>query len=113
MMSNYMQDAFAPIDAMNRATIARHTFGHLAPKPRQVYTGWIVFTYGSYGDYVVIDDGFDGLPDSPWFFEDMNEFICDKAERPGTVYRFDGTYTKFKNGAYRFSGKVTIVWVQP
>lgn len=90
--------------------VQRDTWGHLAPVARRVYQGYMVFTLGAYGDITLIDARWDGLDDSPWLFEDMQDYIADRAQESGTVYRFDGTYTMYKNGGHRFSGKVTALY---
>jgi hypothetical protein len=103
-----LEEAFAPIEQVNRAIVINNTWGHLAPIPQQKYNGSILFCYGEYGDVTPIKTDFKNLPNSPWFFEDMNEFISDKCNELsyGNVYKFIGTYIKFKNGNYRFSGKI-------
>jgi len=105
-----LSDAFAEHEARYRAAVMEATWGHLAPEPRRVYTGYILFAYGAYGGIVPIQCEFDGLNNSPWFFDDLIEYIDQYVEQrgvKGSVYRFDGTYVKFKNGGCRFSGKVT------
>lgn len=94
------------IEADERALVAAETWGHLAPKPNVKHLGYMIFTLGAYGDYTLIQTGFDGLSDSQWLYEDMIDFICEKATEDGMVYRWDGTYQKFQNGGYRFSGKI-------
>jgi hypothetical protein len=91
-----------------RSAVMQATWGHLAPKPRRRYRGEIIFAHGDFGDHVVIRCNFKGLPDSPWFFEQMTEWTADRAfKRPrGSVLRFVGTYMMFKNGKGRFSGHV-------
>lgn len=98
-------DAFAPV---KRRACMREAWGHLAPEPQRVYSGYIIFTLTDWGDYTPIESEFVGLDDSPWFFEDMMEFIVRKAKKQG-VYRFTGTYQRLKNGKGRFSGKVEKV----
>ncbi|MFT4064379.1 hypothetical protein [Paraburkholderia sp.] len=106
-----MADVFAPVEARNRAIVMHNTWGHLAPEPRRIYRGEILFAHGEFGDLVVLRSKFRGLPDSPWFYEHLTDFASDKAfkRRPGAVLRFEGTYTMFKNGNGRFSGKVRDV----
>lgn len=108
-MSNYMQEAFAPAEAEYRNRVIHATWGHLAPEPRKKYRGYVLFTFGEYGDITVIKDNFEGLPDSPWFYEHVHEFASRKVKTRGRVYRFDGTYMMLKNGNSRFSGKVRVV----
>jgi len=106
-----VSDAFGPVDAVNRAIVAANTWGHLAPEPRRPYPGYIVFTYGQWGDIIPIDAAFVGLPDSPWFYDDLCSFIDDRAVTRGTIYRFDGSYMKYKNGKGCFRGTIrTLVW---
>lgn len=107
MMSHPMEDAFAPIMAHNRAIVEAQTWGHLAPACGRAYAGSIVFAVGEYGDTIPVKVVFPDLPDSPWFFDDMSGFI-QETEAVG-VYRFNGTYTKYKNGSYRFRGKVRAI----
>lgn len=110
-MSNWAAEAFAEHEARYKAAVMNSTWGHLAPKPRRVYRGEILFAHGEYRDLVVLRSNFKGLPDSPWFYEDLHNFVADKASkrRSGAVLRFVGTYTMFKNGKGRFSGKVRDV----
>jgi hypothetical protein len=108
-----LQEAFEPIEEMNRAVVMADTWGHLAPKPNTKYPGFIVFCHSEYGDITPIRVDFPNLPDSPWFFDDLIDFISNRVCSRGTVhlpegevYLFTGTYTKFQNGNYRFSGKI-------
>lgn len=92
-------DIGALIEADNRARALAETFGHLAPDTEAVYIGSILFTHSGYGDGTVpIRADFDGLPDSPWFYDGMCEFILDHHEREheGKVFVWKGTYV-FKN----------------
>lgn len=106
---SYMEAAFAPVEAMYREQVQQATWGHLAPIPRRTYRGTILFVHGDYGDITPIRVRFPDLPDSPWFFEGMIEFLSSRRTRPGTVYLFSGSYMQCKNGAHRFSGKVRVV----
>lgn len=94
----------AQIEEDNRAVVLAQTFGHLAPQQDSVYSGYIVLAHSGYGDgSVIIEAEFGDLPDSPWFYDGMNEFILDHAdelgqERFGRVFRWTGTY-EFRNWA--------------
>jgi hypothetical protein len=101
-----LADAFAPAENHYRNQVMAATFGHLAPEPRKRYPGTILFTHTDYGQLVPIRSHFQDLPDSPWFFEHLNDFVADKATKAGAVYRFKGTYILFKNGKAQFSGKI-------
>lgn len=101
--------AFAAPEAAHRSRVLTATFGHLAPSIRKKYRGSIVFAHSAYGQHVLIKADFPGLPDSPWLFEHLNGFVCERDTEPGKVYRFEGTYMVFKNGSPSFSGKVEQV----
>lgn len=101
---NYMERAFAPVEAENKRIVMEDTWGHLAPERNQTYTGYMLFTLGAWGDYTPICADFKGLPDSPWFFDDMMSFIEKSAKTHGAIYRFDG---KYRN--HRFIGKIRRV----
>jgi len=108
-----LEEAFAPVEAHNKAVVYNQRCGHLAPKPSTKYEIKILFTYSAYGDMVIIDTNQeDNLPDSPWLFDDMQEFIqsqcTDKTQ--GDVMLFDGTYQKYKNGNCKFSGTTKRVY---
>jgi hypothetical protein len=105
--------AFAPAEAAHRSAVMHATWGHLAPEPRRLYRGEILFAHGDYGDHVVIRCKFKDLPDSPWFYDQLTDWTSDKAfKHPrGTILKFEGTYMMFKNGKGRFSGQVRRVRV--
>ena len=104
------------VDALSGGKYQRimaETWGHLAPKGGTTYPCEMVFAHSEYGDIILISSRIDGLEDSPWLFEDMNEYIGSRFDPPNTkkygVFRFNGTYTKSKNGKCRFCGEVTEV----
>ena len=105
-------DAFIPHEEIFRAQVMSATWGHLAPEQRRTYRGFIIFAHGAYGDIVPIQCEFQGLKDSPWCFDDMTEYVGDYImahDAPGTVYRFDGTYRKFRNGNCQFTGTIKTI----
>ena len=104
-----LAEAFAPAEARHRSQVMAATFGHLAPQVRKKYRGTILFTHSNYGQLVVIRADFKNLPDSPWLFEHLNDFVFERATERGKVYRFEGSYMLFKNGKPSFSGTVTEV----
>lgn len=97
-------DIASLIEADRRAAAMAATFGHLAPQQESVYSGWILLAHSGYGDgSVIIGAEFGDLPDSPWFYDGMNELILDHADELGRecygkVFRWTGTY-EFKNWA--------------
>ena len=102
---NWAEEAFAPIQAERRRQIAISTWGHLAPRKNKKYDGEMVFALTEYGDYALISARWSGLPDSPWLFDAMMEFVArNAADREGVVLRFSGF---FRN--YQFVGTVTEV----
>jgi hypothetical protein len=101
--------AFARVGAYHRAQVEVEMSGHLAPVPRRIYRGSILFVSGEYGDVVPVKVRFEGLPDSPWFYDDLQEFIEKFATRSGKVYRFVGIYRKAPNGKARFVGRTHVV----
>lgn len=102
-----MIETLASIAAEARARQTAATFGHLAPKPHIKYEGTILFTHTAWGDIVLIESIFKGLDMSPWLCEDCRDFASDYCSiwSDYGVYRFKGTYKKFKNGNFHFSGK--------
>ena len=104
-----LADAFLPAEEAHKSAVMHATWGHPAPEPRRVYPGAMVFAFGEYGSIVPISASFKGLSDSPWFFNLMDDFICKKAKRRGTIYKFVGTFMMFKNGNGRFTGKTRVV----
>lgn len=99
----------------------QETWGHLQPKVREVYTGFVLFTLGMHGAITIIDWTFklkDGteLDGSPWFHEDITTQVCDWIEAKnnlrGGIWQFDGTFERLKNGKSRWRGKVRPMRVQ-
>ena len=83
------------------------TWGHLAPEVGPVYEGFIVFTYTVHSEITIIDWEFGDLRGSPWFAEDLMSFVSSRIKddaKHGGIWRFDGTFRRFKNGSSRFSG---------
>ena len=85
--------------------VMQGTWGHLAPKKGQSYKGYMIYAHSGYGDIVLIDSLFENLSDSPWLYENMQDFIAENGER-GNIYRWDGHCKTFANGRYRFDGKI-------
>lgn len=100
-----LEDAFAPVEAYNRAVMQLRTWGHLAPEPSRKYQGCIIVAQGCYGDLIVVRDNFDGLPNSPWYYDDLSDFLMSLPPGLKTgLYQFRGWYKKYKNGRGRFGG---------
>ena len=73
--------------------VLEQTWGHLAPGEK-TYGGYILYTVGCFGDIVCIQTHFRELPDSPWFYADLHEYMgCNKEDaETGVVYLFLGSY---------------------
>lgn len=108
-----LAEVFAEGEAINRAIVEVQTWGHLAPEPGRVYAGSMVLAYGCYGadGLVPVRVEFEGLPDSSWFYDELCDWLCETQARTeeGEVYRWAGTYRKFRNGRCRFTGKLRRV----
>jgi hypothetical protein len=65
--------------ARREAEVMQETWGHLAPNPNREYTGSVLFTHGAYGDLTAISVDFDGLDDSPWFYEHLHDWFVNAA----------------------------------
>lgn len=108
-----LQEAFAPIEADNKARVEAQTWGHLAPAAGRLYPGTILFAESEYGDVVTLRVDFKDLPDSPWFYDDMYDFILSQETEPGGLYQFSGTYKKDENAAWEFTGTVEAMTPEP
>lgn len=117
--------AFAEPERVARRTMTHRTFGHLAPKAKNEYTGWVLFTHGCHGDITLIEYEFTDskgkeLCASPWLFEDVNELVNDKVHpdwpkkskiEAGEIWRWEGTYRrtedkpKYKNSSIVKEGR--------
>lgn len=98
------EDIGASIEAINSAIAMRETWGHLEPTPGRKYSGYILWTHGCHGDIAVINWKLEDLPGSPGFSYDLDEFIGQYNTEKGKIYRFIGSYKRFKNGKCRFYG---------
>ena len=103
-----LSSAFAPAEFEYKARVMACTWGHLAPKKNKKYRGQVFFSCADYGGDIVILKSSMDAPDSPWFFDAMQAFVCDQLDRPelerGEVYCFEGTFCN-----YRFVGGITRV----
>ena len=89
------------VDAYNErktAEVMEDTWGHLAPKKKKSYHGYMIYTHSAYGDIVLIDDSFACLGSSPRLFADMQDFIGDNCGERGTIYKWEGEYRTNKKG---------------
>lgn len=106
-MPHVLEDALA---TRKKQEVMEDTWGHLRPKPKKVYRGTILFAHGEYGDIVPLRCHFKGLPSSPWFFEDMMEFISENLGERGSIRIFEGTYaTESDDRVGAFTGDIREV----
>ncbi len=109
MSHQCLADAFAPIEAANKAAVMYATWGHLAPKKGKTYKIRITYAVGCFGDDplnpIVLDCDLGDLDSSPWFFDSMTRFLSDLGSEWGGVYEFTGT---FRN--YKFKGPIRLVY---
>lgn len=114
-MPDYMSPLFAEHEARARAEVLWNTFGHLEAEPGRTYQGWMLFARSAYesGNVFPIDTGFAGMNGGPFFYEHMNEWLDDNAPKEVGVYRWEGAYRVFKNGGYRFTGRIATVLRPP
>lgn len=89
--------------------VLSQTFGHLYPKDNRPHVGHLVFTIGGYGDITPIDASFKDIDDSPWFYDDMQDYISKSKFKRGNIYVFVGTYRKLKNQRGIFTGKTKTI----
>lgn len=94
-------DAFA---TGKRERVLHDTWGHLAPEPGQKYPGTILIAQGDYRDCIILSARFDDLDDSPWLYDDMQEFIASAPSERPAIFKWSGWYVRYKNGRCRFGG---------
>ena len=103
MSKSGMAEAMMTWEAAERERVYAETWGHLAPAKGRTYPATIVFCKTTYGDYSLIQDN---LPNSPWMYSALQDFIADNAGDDGEILKFVGT---FRN--YKFTGKITKIAV--
>ncbi len=114
MSAQTIYEAFQPWEASYKAEVMAATWGHLAPKKNKRYNGVVTFAIGNYGsDHLnptVLHCDWGELPDSPWFFDALADFLgngqrCSDDEsqfKIGCVYRFEGAVRNYQfKGTFR------------
>mgnify|MGYP003136357968 CR=1 FL=1 len=92
--------------------VMRDTWGHLKPKNDEIYIGYIIFAVSCFNssESIIVDTYF-GVPDSPWFYADIIEYVEENKPLKHGVYEFRGTYTVTKaennRNYYEFDGNIT------
>lgn len=88
--------------------VRENTWGHLKAQPDVWHPGGVVFAESAYGGERVIlrADFGDGVPDSPWFYQHLHEWLWEQDTEPGALYTFTGWYRIGRSGAYEFRGEI-------
>lgn len=88
--------------------VREDTWGHLRTQSNAWHPGVIVFAESAYGgERVILHADFgDGVPDSPWFYEHVHEWLWGQDAEPGALYTFTGWYRVGRSGAYEFHGAI-------
>lgn len=102
-MSNWAQEAFAPVEQHNRNVVAQQTWGHLAPQKNIAYKGKIWFAVSAFqsGSLLLINYEFENLESSPWLYEAVQEHMYEFKVSESKVYCIE---TELKN--YKFKSKL-------
>lgn len=96
--SNSWAQVMGPVLAHQKQICLRETWGHLAPEKNTSYKIDILFCYTEYGNLgtVLIDTKLgNGLEDSPWLYDAINDYI-QSFEVPSGVYIISGTFRNFR-----------------
>ena len=107
-----MGNIYMVVSPTKKEEVMKDTWGHLAPEPRKKYPCKLLIATNR-SDSIIVEQDFGGLPDSPWLYDDTQDFLYESVEvlEPG-IYLFVGWYKQFKNGKGIFGGgkfqKVTI-----
>jgi hypothetical protein len=86
--------------------VMRGTWGHLDAHPGTRYRATITFAEGLYGDLVILDVDCKASG-GPWFYEGIQDWLCEQETEPGRIYRLDGHYCLRAGGRHEFTGTIT------
>lgn len=90
--------------------VREDTWGHLRPRPDVWHPGVIVFAESAFDGRVILHADFgDAVPDSPWFYEQLHEWLDEQDAETGRLYTFTGRYRTGRSDAYEFRGEITCV----
>lgn len=89
--------------------VARDTWGHMDARPGVRYRGTVVFAEGVYGGdgVVALSVDFGNAGDGPWFYEGIQDWLCEQETELGRIYTFRGCYRLRAGGAHEFVGETT------
>lgn len=118
------RDIVEMANAPYKQAVMYNTWGHLAPKIGTTYQGFILFGTNGFGTInpQLLDAEFEEtngeqMGASPWSYDHIESYLFKRFElgcwnkkkpifKPGCVYKFEGTYTIYKNGGHSFNGKI-------
>lgn len=90
-----MRDCFAEAESVYHRAVQASAWGHLAPEKNKTYRGTLMVASGDYGDTIVVQDRV-GVPNSPWWFEAIHEFIEGVDIEPGGVVELSVTFRNYR-----------------
>lgn len=88
-----------------KAQVMADTWGY--PQPHVRYPVKMLFAYGELGDLVIVRIEHPGDCGNPFFYDDLDDWLGDLKIQKGQIYEWEGYYLKYKNGNFRFTGKLT------
>ena len=86
-----------------RAEVMADAWGHLFPKPRLKYPGWIKVVHTAWAETSLFDSDFGDLPSSPILFDHMGDWLFKLPSLDTGLYRWKGWYMLYNNGRCHFS----------
>ena len=90
---------FTPVEAKAKSIVYAQTWGHLAPEKNTTYRSQLLFAvseYNTFGVCLIKED----LPNSPWMFDAINDWLGSFSELEPGFYKVNVTFRNF-----RFWGK--------
>lgn len=91
----------------------RDTWGHLDARPGVKYAGTIIFAEGQYGgERIILHADFGNAGYGPWFYEGINDWLCEQDTEPGKLYHFTGCYRLARNNTHEFVGTITTTGLE-
>lgn len=83
--------------------VLRDTWGHMAAKPKKVYTGYVIFAVGCYGgnscEAVKVefkDSRGRELDGGPWMYDAVQSLMTSQKVDRGEIYRWEGEVKGYK-----------------
>jgi hypothetical protein len=102
-------EAFRPAEEKYATFVEAETWGY--PKPHIKYNVSFLIAQTEYGETVTIRAEHPDDCGNPFFYEDLTDWLCNMKLEEGQIYSWKGYYWKYKNGNYRFTGKLNLAKV--